>query len=87
MSMTWNQSGLTTVERNMLHIESQPHKNFGRKMELVWDLTRLYPTEYTQKLFALVQRPEAQRFDPITCRRMLDLREKRRRARTVGFDA
>ena len=85
--MVWNTDGLTTVEKNMLWIESQVYKNYGLKMQAVFDLTRLPPVEYFAKLAALVRRPEAQRWDPITCRRVPDLEEKRRRARTVGFDA
>lgn len=83
----WDQSGLTKTEKAMLHIEAASYKTYGLKMQDVWFLTGLYPTEYFVKLAALVRTPAAQRWDPITCRRVLDLEEKRRRARTVGFDA
>lgn len=85
--MTWNTDGLSKTERSILHLERQSWPSYGKKMQAAWDLTRLYPTEYHVKLAALVETPAAQRYDPITCRRVRDLAAKRRAARTVGFDA
>lgn len=78
---------LTTTEQQMLGLEQGYFKYLGAKHEQILAVLKMSPTTYYQRLNELIDTPEAQRWDPLTCRRLQRLRDKRRDARTVGFDA
>ena len=69
---------LTDEERAMLELERQWFAHRGAKEGVILDRFGMSPTRYYQRLFALVQTQAAMEHDPITCRRVLRLVEKRR---------
>ncbi|GAA1075095.1 DUF3263 domain-containing protein [Nocardiopsis composta] len=76
-------AGLAERERRILVFESQWWKLEGSKEQAIRDEFGFSPTRYYQLLNGLVDRPEAQAFDPLTVKRLRRLRADRRRQRTA----
>lgn len=75
---------LTDTERAMLMLEDGWWKYAGAKDAAIRAAFDLSPTVYYQRLNALINRPEALVTEPMVVRRLLRLREARRRVRTAG---
>ncbi len=56
----------------------------GPKEQAIRERLVLSPTRYYQLLNELIDRPEADAYDPLVVRRLRRLRERRRRARFEG---
>ncbi|TQN27629.1 uncharacterized protein DUF3263 [Haloactinospora alba] len=74
---------LSERERRILEFESQWWKFEGSKEQAIRSTFDFSPTRYYQLLNALVDRPEALAFDPLTVKRLRRLRANRRRQRTA----
>ena len=59
----------------------------GPKEQAIRERLVLSPTRYYQLLNELIDRPEADAYDPLVVRRLRRLRERRRRARFEGRSA
>lgn len=59
----------------------------GPKEQSIRERLVLSPTRYYQLLNELIDRPEADAYDPLVVRRLRRLRERRRRARFEGRSA
>lgn len=68
-------SGLSVTERQILDTERRPWPSTGAKDLAIYTDLGLSPTRYYQILAALIDRPEALRYDPALVNR---LRERRR---------
>lgn len=65
----------------MLDFESGFWKYAGAKEQAIRDLFDVSATRYYQQLNALIDRPEALAYAPLTVKRLLRLRAKRARSR------
>ena len=74
--------GLTRLERRILVFEGRWWKYAGAKETAVRDEFEISSTRYYQVLNALIDTPAAARFDPLVVRRLVRLRDLRRRQRT-----
>lgn len=73
---------LTDLERQVLDFERGWFKFAGAKEAAIRDTFDWTATRYYQVLNALLGRPEAIAYDPMTVKRLLRLRDARRAART-----
>lgn len=73
---------LSVKDSMTLEFERGWWKYAGAKEAAVLELFSESATRYYQRLNALIDRPEALLFDPLTVRRLLRLREARSRARS-----
>lgn len=75
--------GLSDLERAVLDFESGPHWRYqGSKETAVREAFGFSLTRYQQELNALIVRPEALVYAPMTVKRLLRLREARAARRT-----
>lgn len=74
-----SESGLTRREEEILAFERQWWRYAGAKEQAVRDRFGLSATRYYQVLNALLERPEAMAFDPVTVKRLRRLRASRQR--------
>lgn len=72
---------LTDHERALLAFEKTPWRYAGMKEQAIRDLFGITATRYYQQLNALLDKPAALVHDPVTVKRLLRLRETRRRIR------
>jgi len=76
------QNDLTDREREILDFEGGPHWVYaGAKEDEIRRRFDLSPTRYHQVLNALIDRPDALTYAPVTVKRLLRLRETRKRLR------
>lgn len=75
------ESGLTRRDEEMLAFERQWWRYAGAKEQAIRDRFGLSATRYYQVLNALLERPEAMAFDPVTVKRLRRLRSSRQRRR------
>lgn len=74
---------LTDHEKLLLDFESGPHWTYtGTKEDEIRRRFDLSPTRYYQRLNALILRPDALVYSPVTVKRLLRLREARAARRT-----
>lgn len=73
---------LSEHEQAVLTFEKQHWKYTGLKEQAIRDRFQWSPTRYYQVLNALLDRPEAQEFEPALVKRLRRLRETRQRARS-----
>lgn len=79
---------LTVKDTMTLDLEARWFKYAGAKAEHVRETFGETPTRYYQRLNALIDRPEALAYAPLTVKRLRRLRETRQRersARRTGF--
>lgn len=76
---------LTETEREILTLERQWWKYPGAKESLIRERFDMSVTRYYQVLNALIDRPEALEADPMLVRRLIRLRDERRRRRTAAM--
>lgn len=74
---------LSEREREILAFERQWWKYAGAKEQAIRELFGMSATRYYQLLNALLDRPEALRFDPMLVKRLRRLRTTRQRARSA----
>lgn len=74
---------LTDDELAMLELERHWFKYAGAKETAVRERFDCSSTRYYQRLNALIDRPEALAADPLVVRRLLRMREQRRRHRAA----
>jgi SOS-response transcriptional repressor LexA len=72
---------LTDREKAVLDFERSWWTQDGVKDALIEERFGLSSSRYYQVLNELLERPEAQEYDPLVVRRLRRLREKRRRSR------
>lgn len=72
---------LTDLEQQILTFEHQTWRYAGAKEAAIRDHFGLSATRYYQLLSALIDRPDALAYDPLTVRRLQRLRDARRQAR------
>ena len=80
---------LSERDREILNFERQWWKYAGAKEQAVREKFDMSSTRYYQVLNALIDRPEAIKFDPLLVRRLRRLRAARQRARSarrLGFE-
>lgn len=75
---------LNDTEKNMLRLEAGWFKYAGAKDQQIGELFHLTPTAYYAALNRLIDRPEAEKWDPMTVRRLRRLREARRGVRSAS---
>lgn len=75
-------TSLTDVERAMLEFETKWWKHPGARDQAIRDTFDLTVTAYTQRLVALIRRPEAEEVSPVVVRR---LRRKLTRRHSVVY--
>lgn len=73
---------LTDAELAILDLERSWWKHPGAKATAIHARLGMSETRYYQQLNALIDRPEALAADPLTVRRLLRLRDRRRAQRT-----
>lgn len=73
---------LSERERAVLTFEKQPWKHSGAKDQAIRDRFELSPTHYYQLLNSLLDRPEAQEFEPALVKRLRRIRAAKQRARS-----
>ncbi|HEV2343072.1 MAG TPA: DUF3263 domain-containing protein [Actinocrinis sp.] len=73
---------LSEYEQAVLTFEKQHWKYTGIKEQAIRDRFEWSPTRYYQVLNALLDRPEAQEFEPALVKRLRRLRDARQRARS-----
>lgn len=73
---------LSEHERAVLAFEKQPWKYGGLKEQAIRDRFEWSPTRYYQVLNALLDRPEAQEYEPVLVKRLRRLRDTKQRARS-----
>lgn len=78
--MTW--SALNDTEKNMLRLEAGWFKYAGAKNAEIDRLFIMSPTTYYAKLNELIDKPEAEAWDPMTVKRLRRLRDARRAERS-----
>jgi hypothetical protein len=78
---------LSDDERAVLDFERAWWTLDGAKEALIVDRFGFTADRYYQVLNALLDRPEALEHDPLVVRRLLRLRDRRRRARLASFPA
>lgn len=76
--------GLTNREWGILAFERQWWKREGAKERAIRELFDLSPSRYYQLLNALLDRPEAERADPMLIKRLRRLRNSRQRQRDTA---
>lgn len=76
--------GLTNREWGILAFERQWWKREGAKERAIRELFDLSPSRYYQLLNALLDRPEAERADPMLIKRLRRLRNSRQRQRETA---
>jgi hypothetical protein len=74
---------LSERDRAVLTFEKQYWKYSGAKEQAIRDRFELSPTRYYQVLNALLDRPEAQEFEPMLVKRLRRQRATRQRARST----
>lgn len=74
---------LTDIERAMLDFEGERWKYAGAKEAAVRETFELSSTVYYQRLNALLSRPEALAYAPMTVKRLVRLRDARRANRSA----
>ncbi|GAA3508508.1 hypothetical protein FHR32_002338 [Streptosporangium album] len=74
---------LTDRERELLAFERRWWRHAGAKEQAVREAFDISATRYYQLLGELIDRPEALAHDPMLVKRLLRLRETRRRARAA----
>lgn len=74
---------LTDRERAVLDFEGQWWRYDGSKEQAIRELFDMSTTRYYQVLNALIDRPEALRYDPMLVKRLRRMRAQRQRARTA----
>jgi hypothetical protein len=79
--------GLSERERAILDFERNWWTEPGPKETAIRTHFDLSPTRYYQVLAELLDRPEADGYDPLVVRRLRRVRERRRRARYEGRSA
>lgn len=67
----------------MLALEQGFYKYAGAKDQQIFEATLMSPTTYYLRLNELIDTPEAQRWDPMTCKRLQRLRDARREQRSA----
>lgn len=72
---------LTPFEESLLEFERWSWKNRGARDEAVLELFGLSWPRHVQLVQALIDRPEAEEYDPVTVRRLRRLRDARARDR------
>jgi beta-phosphoglucomutase-like phosphatase (HAD superfamily) len=72
---------LTDTETAILEMERSWWKAQGRKDEAIRVQFGMTPTRYYAALGQLLQNPEAEKYDPMTVRRLRRIRDARRSAR------
>lgn len=78
---------LTERDRAILTFERSWFLHLGAKEQAVLDQFGMSLTRYYQALNALLEDPAAMEFDPLTVKRLLRLRDRRRRSvRRLGFE-
>ncbi len=70
-------------DREMLDFEGQWFKHAGAKESQIRERFDCSPTAYYRRLNALLEDATALAYAPLTVRRLIRLREARRRARTA----
>ena len=75
---------LTPEERDVLDFEREWWQLDGRKNDLIRARFTMSASTYYRVLHALVDRPEAVEYDPLTVRRLRRRRERARRDRIEG---
>jgi len=76
---------LTERDKAVLDLERSWWTSDGEKNVQV-EAIGLSPSAYYQLLNELIDRPEAEEYDPLVVRRLRRLRERRRRQRLAGLD-
>ena len=80
---------LSDRDRQILAFERQWWRYAGAKEQAIRDLFDMSATRYYQVLNALLDRPEALRYDPMLVKRLQRMRTQRARRRTAiatGFE-
>jgi len=75
--------GLTERDRRILDFEAEAWRRPTGKIEAIREEFGLTPARYYRILGALVETPEALRYDPMLVKRLLRQREARRVARAA----
>lgn len=74
---------LSDRDGEILSFERQWWKYAGAKEQAIRELFAMSATRYYQLLNALIDRPEAQAFDPMLVKRLRRMRSSRQRARSA----
>jgi hypothetical protein len=78
---------LTQRDRAILDFEGSWWVESGPKEQLIRDRFELSATRYYQLLNELLETAEAYEYSPLVVRRLRRLRDRRRRARSTGYEA
>ena len=78
---------LTERDRAILDFESAWWAESGPKEQLIRDRFELSATRYYQILNELLEAPEAYEYDPLVVRRLIRMRDRRRKTRHEGLQA
>jgi len=73
---------LTERERAILDLESSWWTESGPKETVIAERLELSTTRYYELLGELIERPEAEAYDPLVVKRLRRMRDRRRRSRT-----
>lgn len=73
---------LTDLERELLDFAGQWFKYAGAQEQQIRDRFDMSGTRYWQKVNALLDRPEAMAYAPVTVKRLQRLRDERQAARS-----
>lgn len=76
-------AGLTDDDRRVLDFAALTWKHDGNRDMAIRDEFGTNATNYMQRLNALLDRPEAMAYAPVTVKRLRRLRDKRRHARSI----
>ncbi|WP_370290220.1 DUF3263 domain-containing protein [Nocardioides sp.] len=74
---------LTDTDRAILNLERAWWKYPGAKDSAIHERLGVTPTRYYQLLAALLEKPDALAADPLTVRRLIRLRDRRRALRSA----
>lgn len=73
---------LTNLDREMLEFERLRFKYAGAREAAVYERFDLTLPTYTRRVLWLIEQPAAERYDPVLVRRLVRLRDLRRRQRS-----
>jgi len=85
MASERSESGLTTLESQILDFEKEWWRYAGAKESSIKELFNLTPPAYYQILNNLIDRQDALLAAPMLVKRLRRLRESRTEARAAGF--